>query len=101
MEEAGNKHHHVSSLNLISHIFFSLIVRNSQVSLGCSSLYLLAAWACLVSATALCEFVKVTGTDITTGGSQTISRGIWKGSQDIGLGCGGYGGVYRDAKVSK
>jgi hypothetical protein len=73
--------------------------RNSQVSLGCSSLYLLAAWACLVSATVLCEFVVVTGEEGDGGATTNVSRGIWKGTSDVNAGgCGNYGGVYIDSK---
>ena len=86
---------------MISHDSLLIFNRNSQVSLGCSSLYLLAAWSCLVAATVLCEFVKVTGTEIATGASATISRGIWKGTSEVAFPeCGGYENVYIDPKVS-
>lgn len=70
------------------------------MSLGCSSLYLLAAWGCLVSATVLCEFVKVSAQD-ALGDTITISRGIWKGDS-IGDGsCGSLSSIYRDPKASQ
>jgi hypothetical protein len=70
--------------------------RNSQVSLGCSSLYVLTAWSCLVAATASCRFIEITGTN--DGDIQTLTRGIWKGMSTVDSTCGSYSESLIDSK---
>ena len=84
-----------SIVSIIANAFLSS--RNSQVSLGCSSLYVLAAWGCLVAATASCRFIEITGTN-EAGAIQTLTRGIWKGMSTVNSTCGSYTEGLPDSK---
>jgi hypothetical protein len=89
MKETSNNLHYY--LRLVSN-------RNSQVSLGCSSLFVLAAFSCIVAATAVCNFIEIKGRNVDTGETESLTRGIWEGMSTVDSTCGGYSGVYQDAK---
>jgi len=69
------------------------------MSLGCVSGMALAAWACIITATAVCDFVKVEGTNDVTGGTESLTRGIWKGQSFVDDSCSKYdGSVFKNTK---